>query len=74
MKGTVVKINDGWFVDTITVSDKPPFFTRNSIKIENVKGNKYYMREGIFVDFYIDIFATPVMTYMYAYITKELFI
>lgn len=74
MKGIVRKENGEWFVESFTVSDKPPFFQEYLIKIELCKSNIEYLTEGSFVDFYIDVFATPIYVNRYAYITKELFI
>jgi hypothetical protein len=70
MKGVVKKQKDGWFVESFTVSDKPPFFKESLFKIELCGSNMNYLTEGMFVDYYVDVFTTPVYVMHYAYITK----
>jgi hypothetical protein len=74
MKGTIIQKENGWFVDTLVITDRPPFFYTYGVKIELSSSNKPFLKEGAFVEYYVDIFCTPLTTTPYAYITKELFI
>lgn len=64
MKGVLRKTNRGWFVESFTISDRPPFFN----VIEYPVRHKFWklLTEGTDVDFVIDIEVTPVGSIWYA--------
>lgn len=74
MRGTVTQRENGWFVYAVMVSDRPPFFRIYDVKIDLISTNIPFLKEGAFVEYYVDVFTTPLTATPYAYIMKELFI
>ena len=50
MKGTIIQKENGWFVDTLVITDRPPFFYTYGVKIELSSSNKPFLKEGAFVE------------------------
>lgn len=64
MKGVLRKTNRGWFVESFTISDSPPFFNVLEYPVRHKFWN--LLKEGSDVDFIFDIEFTPVGTNWYA--------